>query len=119
MKTFNFNDLAYSPMCVLKCDKYPKVTVPDLNIDLYEMLVRHQNGDITTLGGTIRRDALYDSEDDVQAMRVNLANDPDFNIANAKYYIKAMKDAAERQARLDIQEYQSTHQPEQNSDSEN
>lgn len=118
MKSYNFTDLAIAPMCSLKCDKYPKVTVPDLNIDLYEMLVRHQNGDISTLGGSIRRDALYDSDDDVQAMRVNLANDPDFNIANAKFYIKAMKDAAERQARLDIEEYQLTH-PEQQTDSEN
>lgn len=106
MKVYSYSELAYEPIKPLKCDKYPKVTVPDLNVDLYEMLVRHQNGDISTLGGTIRHDAHYDSAEDIETMRVNLANDPDFNIATAKYYIKAIKDKAEQLAYKDIAEYQ-------------
>ena len=87
MKTFSRKVLEDDkPMCTLDCSKYPDKCVPDLNIDLYEMLVRHQNGDITTLGGMIRTDAQYSTKEDIEQMRVALDNDPEFNLLTAKLY---------------------------------
>ena len=88
MKTYNFNDVlaSESPITPLDCSVYPDCTVPDLNIDLYDMLVRQQSGDITTIGGMLRRDAHYSTPDDIKDMRVALENDPEFNLITAKYY---------------------------------
>lgn len=84
------------------CGHYGKKVVPDLNVSLYEMLVRHQSGDITTLGGMIRRDAQYSSEEDVKEMRVALENDPNFNVITAKYYLKQQQQKAAQMVGKDI-----------------
>lgn len=88
MKTYNFNDVLASDSQIepLDCSDYPDCAVPDLNVDLYDMLVRKQNGDISSIGGMIRRDAHYSSPDDIKDMRVALENDPEFNLITAKYY---------------------------------
>lgn len=94
MKSYNYKDVlaSDSPISELDCSKYPDCTVPDLNIDIYDMLVRHQNGDISSIGGMIRRDAQYSSKEDIEQMRVDPTNDPNFNLITAKYYAEAQCD---------------------------
>ena len=94
MKSYNYKDVLASetPISELDCSNYPDCTVPDLNIDIYDMLVRHQNGDISSIGGMIRRDAQYSSKEDVEQMRVDPTNDPNFNLITAKYYADAQRD---------------------------
>lgn len=94
MKSYNYKDVlaSDSPISELDCSKYPDCTVPDLNIDIYEMLVRQQNGDISSVGGMIRRDAQYSTKEDIEQMRVDPTNDPQFNLITAKYYADAQRD---------------------------
>lgn len=94
MKSYNYKDVlaSDSPISELDCSKLPDCTVPDLNIDIYDMLVRHQNGDISSIGGMIRRDAQYSSKEDIEQMRVDPTNDPNFNLITAKYYAEAQRD---------------------------
>lgn len=94
MKSYNYKDVlaSDSPISELDCSNFPDCTVPDLNIDIYDMLVRHQNGDISSIGGMIRRDAQYSSKDDIEQMRVDPTNDPNFNLITAKYYAEAQRD---------------------------
>lgn len=91
MKRFDYNKTIKSDVAItpLDCSEFPDCTVPDLNVDLYEMLVRQQNGDITTLGGMIRQDAQYSSEEDCNDFRVAPDNDPDLNLISAKNYAAA------------------------------
>lgn len=88
MKRFNYDETLATdtPIAILDCSAYPDCTVPDLNVDLYEMLVRQQNGEITTLGGMIRQDAQYSSDEDIADMRVAPDNDPDLNLITARHY---------------------------------
>lgn len=94
MKSYNYKDVLATdtPISELDCSKYPDCTVPDLNIDIYDMLVRHQNGDISSIGGMIRRDAHYSPKEDIEQMRVDPINDPQFNLITAKYYADAQRD---------------------------
>lgn len=92
MKRINIETLhTTEPFGIVDSTSIPDETIPDLNVDLYEMLVRHQNGDISTLGGMIRRDAKYCSDDDCNEMRVPLENDPNFNLITAPYYLDSQQ----------------------------
>ena len=77
------------PFGIVDTTRIPDETIPDLNVDLYEMLVRHQNGQITTLGGYMRNDAKYNSPEDCDAMRVSPDNDPNFNLITAPLFLDA------------------------------
>ena len=93
MKHFDYSKTLSSvkEITPLDCSDFPDCTIPDLNVDLYEMLIRQQNGDITTLGGMIRQDAQYSSEEDCNDFRVAPDNDPDLNLITAKNYAAAFE----------------------------
>ena len=82
---------APQPFGIVDTTRIPDETIPDLNVDLYEMLVRHQNGQITTLGGYMRNDAHYDLPQDCEAMRVSPENDPNFNLISAPLYLESQQ----------------------------
>lgn len=86
------------------CGHFGCIVQPDLNVNLYDMLVRHQNGQITTLGGMIRHDAQYSSEEDIKSMRVAVENDPKFNLITAQYYIEKQQRDAVMKAQKEIAE---------------
>lgn len=92
MITLSFKTLkAPHPFGIVDTTRIPDETIPDLNVDLYEMLVRHQNGQITTLGGYMRNDAQYDSPEDCDVMRVSPDNDPNFNLITAPLFLDAQQ----------------------------
>lgn len=92
MITLSFKTLrAPQPFGIVDTTRIPDETIPDLNVDLYEMLVRHQNGQITTLGGYMRNDAKYNSPEDCDAMRVSPDNDPNFNLITAPLFLDAQQ----------------------------
>ena len=92
MITLSFKTLrAPQPFGIVDTTRIPDETIPDLNVDLYEMLVRHQNGQITTLGGYMRNDAKYNSPEDCESMRVSPDNDPNFNLITAPLFLDAQQ----------------------------
>ena len=92
---------APQPFGIVDTTRIPDETIPDLNVDLYEMLVRHQDGQITTLGGYMRNDAHYDSPQDCDSMRVSPENDPNFNLISAPLYLEAQYQRVEKMVQDD------------------
>lgn len=92
---------APQPFGIVDTTRIPDETIPDLNVDLYEMLVRHQNGQITTLGGYMRNDAHYDTPEDCDAMHVSPLNDPNFNLISAPFYLDAQHQRVEKMVEED------------------
>ena len=111
MRNYDYNSISSNKdIHDYSCDYslFPCYVVPDLSVSIGDLLLRHQNGDITSVNQYLRGDAKYSTPEDIEQMHVALDNDPEFNLVTAKYYMQKMRTDAQIKLQQDIDNAQKT-----------